>query len=179
MDDSKHKYRQTVEEIVKADKGEISFINRKSLEILRQQLGLSCKETTQIESEVLKPFHQSKLNQETYRQTFTQILEQIDPISEKHRNDLKRLQRILSLSNEDINQIEADVEAIVAQKEKFKQEFEHLKRLLRILGLEDCYIEAIKLDRCLNQCTTTDAHRLINCCLMDQVQRKGCNQAAN
>jgi transketolase len=157
MNDFKQKYRQAVEEIVKADKEEISFINRKSLETLQQQLGLSYKEAGQIESEVLKPLQERKLNKETYRQTFTQVLEQTEPISEKDRNDLKRLQKILELRNEDIEQIEADVKAIATQKAKLKQGLDHLKRLLNILGLENCHIETIKLDCYLESLSKNNA----------------------
>ncbi|MFB2981541.1 caspase domain-containing protein [Microseira sp. BLCC-F43] len=109
VDDPKVKYRKEVEGIAREDEGEISSINRSSLEELRNTLKLPQEEANRIESEVLEPYHQRKAKLQRYEQVFTEAIGQQYPLSERNRNGLKRLQHTLRLRDEDVALIERRV----------------------------------------------------------------------
>jgi tetratricopeptide (TPR) repeat protein len=93
-------YRREVERF--ASQGELSTIGRFTLDAYRQELMLSPEVANTIEAEVLKPYqeHQRKLQQ--YKQVWQQASEREQPLSASTRGELKRLQKVLGLRDEDI-----------------------------------------------------------------------------
>ena len=114
QDDPNLKYRKKVEECASEDEGEISFINRQSLNVIQKKLGLTIDIAQIIESEVLEPYQKRREKLQTYEEVFCQLIEQEYPISEKSRKQLQRLQNSLNLRDEDIASIE---ERILANKQ--------------------------------------------------------------
>ncbi|MFM6310145.1 MAG: hypothetical protein ACKPGB_18140, partial [Dolichospermum sp.] len=108
------KYRKEIEEFALEDEGEISFINRQSLNVIQKELGLTIDKAQEIESEVLEPYQKRREKLQDYEKTFSQSIEQEYPISERSRKQLKRLQNKLNLRDEDIASIE---ERILANKQ--------------------------------------------------------------
>jgi hypothetical protein len=106
--DPSQRYRKEVSRFI--HRGEISFVGRRTLDVLRSRLGLEVAQAKAIEDEVLEPCRQEfreKLRQ--YEQVFTELLERDETITESDRRDLQNLQQILGLRNEDTIPIEAQV----------------------------------------------------------------------
>ena len=114
QDDPNLKYRKVVEECASEDEGEISLINRQSLNVIQKKLGLTIDIAQRIEAEVLEPYQKRQEKSQTYEKAFCQLIEQKYPISEKSRKQLQRLQNSLNLRDEDIASIE---ERILANKQ--------------------------------------------------------------
>lgn len=91
-------YREDVLLCLQEDGGEISEVNRIILNRLREALELSEECAIAIETTVSRPFQQ-------YRQTLMDLKAQ-HPFTPAIRNQLKRLQTRLNLTNEAVNAIE-------------------------------------------------------------------------
>ena len=118
--DPSQRYRKEVTRFI--HRGDISFVGRRTLDVLRSRLGLEATEAKAIEDEVLEPYRKEfreKLQQ--YEQVFTELLERDETITEGDRRDLQNLQQILGLRNEDTMPIEAQVTA------RFKSHQENLQ----------------------------------------------------
>lgn len=109
QDDPNLKYRKVVEECASEDEGEISLINRQSLNVIQKKLGLTIDIAQRIEAEVLEPYQKRQEKSQTYEKAFCQLIEQKYPISEKSRKQLQRLQNSLNLRDEDIASIERKI----------------------------------------------------------------------
>jgi len=107
--DPKVKYRKAIGEIAAEDDGEISFINRFTIEELQQKLKIDSEEAAQIEFEVLEPYRQRKSKIDRYRQIFTQAIQKPYPLQEKELAALKRLQNTLGFRDEDAKKIEEQI----------------------------------------------------------------------
>ncbi|MGF1936657.1 MAG: caspase, EACC1-associated type [Nostoc sp. ChiQUE02] len=106
--DPRQRYRKEVARFI--HRGEISFVGRRTLDVLRTRLGLETTEAKAVEDEVLEPYRnefRDKLQQ--YQQVFTDLLERDETITDSDRHDLQNLQQILGLRNEDTMPIEAQV----------------------------------------------------------------------
>ncbi|MBE8992316.1 caspase, EACC1-associated type [Nostoc sp. LEGE 12450] len=106
--DPRQRYRKEVTRFI--HRGEISFVGRRTLDVLRTRLGLETTEAKAVEDEVLEPYRndfRDKLQQ--YQQVFTELLERDETITDSDRLDLQNLQQILGLRNEDTMPIEAQV----------------------------------------------------------------------
>jgi uncharacterized caspase-like protein len=99
-DDPKLRYRKEVERF--ASRGSISSIARKALEAQREKLRLSSEESSAIEDEVLKPYREYKQNLQQYEQEFVGAIQREYPLTPETRSDLKYLQQVLGLRDEDI-----------------------------------------------------------------------------
>lgn len=107
--DPKVRYRREVARFT--ERGEISDIARLALEARRQGLGLSREEATAIESEVLLPSRNYRSNLRQYEQKLLEAVIREFPLSEATRNDLDYLKLALALRDEDVEPIEARIEA--------------------------------------------------------------------
>ena len=103
--DPKLEYRKEVEKCIRD--GQVSRIGRRILNRRRSELGLSADEASQIENEVLEPYHKRQQNLQEYEEALTEALEDEGILSHHTREDLKRLQQLLQLRDEDIAPIEA------------------------------------------------------------------------
>jgi hypothetical protein len=109
IDDPKLKYRQEVE--YWASRNQITSIGRVALDELRDSLGVSPEDAAAIEAEVLKPYRERQEKLQRYEQVLHKMIQREYPLSDKVRDDLKRLQQVLGLRNEDIAPIEARIAA--------------------------------------------------------------------
>ncbi|MBD2441012.1 caspase, EACC1-associated type [Nostoc sp. FACHB-110] len=129
--DPRQRYRKEVARFI--HRGEISFVGRRTLDVLRTRLGLETTEAKAIEDEVLEPYRKEfreKLQQ--YQQVFTELLERDETITDADRHDLQNLQQILGLRNEDTMPIEAQVTARFKTHQQNLQTYEQaLKAALR------------------------------------------------
>lgn len=108
--DPRQRYRKEVGRFI--HRGEISFVGRRTLDVLRTRLGLEITEAKAIEDEVLEPYRkQFRKNLQQYQQVFAELLERDETITDGDRQDLQNLQQILGLRNEDTMPIEAQVTA--------------------------------------------------------------------
>ncbi len=125
--DPKQKYGKEVARYIK--RGEISFVGRETLNVLRTRLGLSLVEVTAIEDDILAVARQEfreKLLQ--YEQAFTNAFQQQVAPSEEDVNELRQnLQQILGLRNEDTMPIEARVKTTI---EAYKQKLQSYEQEL-------------------------------------------------
>ncbi|MBD2594867.1 SUMF1/EgtB/PvdO family nonheme iron enzyme [Nostoc spongiaeforme FACHB-130] len=123
-DDPKLQYRKEVEKIALEDEGEIFVVNRFYLDELRNNLELSVDEVNAIEFEVLKPYRKRQEKLQRYELALSQLTQY--PLTERDRNALKRLQKILSLRDEDVAPIE---QRILSPKEaEYQRQQEEAKR---------------------------------------------------
>nr|WP_242033558.1 GUN4 domain-containing protein [Phormidium sp. FACHB-592] len=112
--DPKLKYRKAA--LRYANAGTIPPRGQAILKILRQQLGLTLEEATEIEVEVLRPYQERLANLQRYRETLIAEADYEYPLSEFAREDLNTLQQMLGLRDEDILPIQQAVEAQFAQQ---------------------------------------------------------------
>ncbi len=106
-EDPKLRYRKEVEHC--ASRGEVSVVSRYTLDALRESLELPPEEAVAIEDEVLEPYRKYQKKLQRYEQVLVEAIQRGQPLSRDTQNELKRLQRVLSLRDEDIAQIEAQV----------------------------------------------------------------------
>ncbi|GET37184.1 caspase, EACC1-associated type [Microseira wollei] len=106
-DDPRVRYRKEAERY--ASRGEISVVGRRILAALRNNLGLQPEETAAIETEVLQPYQEYRRKLEQYEQTLTVAVQQEFPLTEYTLNELRDLQKILALKDEDVAPIEAKI----------------------------------------------------------------------
>ena len=109
--DPELRYRKTVERL--CARGEISDTGRRILNALRDTLGLSLPKTQEIETEVLLPFITRRNNLHEYEQAYLEAIQSGNSISEHTRNELKDLQQILRLRDEDIAPLIAEPPSIL------------------------------------------------------------------
>ncbi|BAY79863.1 hypothetical protein NIES25_63510 (plasmid) [Nostoc linckia NIES-25] len=110
LGDPRQRYRKEVARFI--HRGEISFVGRRTLDVLRTRLELEITDAKTIEDEVLEPYRkQFRKNLQQYQQVFAELLERDETITDGDRQDLQNLQQILGLRNEDTMPIEAQVTA--------------------------------------------------------------------
>lgn len=98
--DPKLKYRKEVERYV--HRGQISPVGRRILNARRDAFGLLPEDAATIEAEVLKPYREYKKKLQEYEQALREATEHEYPLSEYTRDELKDLQQVLSLRDEDV-----------------------------------------------------------------------------
>ncbi|HEY9808183.1 MAG TPA: serine/threonine-protein kinase [Halomicronema sp.] len=101
-------YREEVERRA-SSRGEVSVVGRSILDALRNSLELEAEEAEKIEEEVLKPYrnYQEKIAQ--YQKALVEARKQENPLSQETLEELKRLQQVLDLKDDDISKIENKV----------------------------------------------------------------------
>ncbi len=104
--DPKLRYRKEVERCISS--GEVSFVSRSVLDVLRNSLGLVPEEAAAIEVGVLKPYQEHRQKLQHYTQVFVEAIQR-DPINKDTRNRLKHFQQALGLTDTDIAPIEAQI----------------------------------------------------------------------
>jgi uncharacterized caspase-like protein/ABC-type phosphate transport system substrate-binding protein len=109
IDDPKLKYRREVEYWVEGGNGEISVAGRTALDALQETMGLSSEDAAAIETQVLAPIKDKKKKFQQYEVAFCDEIKQGFPPSDQTRANLKRLQQVLGLRDEDIALIEAPI----------------------------------------------------------------------
>jgi uncharacterized caspase-like protein len=103
--DPRLEYRKEVERCIRD--GQLSRVGRRILNRRQSELGLSPDSAREIENEVLEPYRQRQQNLQEYTEALTEALEDEGTLSYHTREDLKRLQQLLQLRDEDIAPIEA------------------------------------------------------------------------
>ncbi len=98
--DPKLRYRREVERFV--SRGEISLIGHIVLDEQRKQLGIPPEESDVIEEEVLKPYRERSRKLQLYEQAFMEAIGRESPLGDVTRNELKQLQQVFGLRNEDV-----------------------------------------------------------------------------
>jgi len=117
--DPKLKYRRTASRYANA--GTIRPAGRAVLNTLRQQLGLTLEEASEIEAEILRPYQERLANLQQYRETLIAEAEHEYPLSEFAYEDLNTLQQMLGLRDEDILPIRQEVEAQFSRRSESYQ----------------------------------------------------------
>jgi hypothetical protein len=105
----KLKYRKEVERYLRD--GKISPVGRRILNARRESLKLSPEEGATIEAEVLKPYREYNKKLQEFEQALREAIHHEYPLSDYTRDELKDLQQVLSLRDEDIAPIEMRVSA--------------------------------------------------------------------
>ncbi len=90
-------------------RGDISVVGRTILEELRLNLELSSEETEAIEDEILNPYRKYREKGERYEQALAEAMRQQYPFSSETWEELKRLQQVLGLNDDDVAYLEAQV----------------------------------------------------------------------
>ena len=107
INDPELEFRRRVEKY--AAKGSISNIRRRTLEVLRKELGITEDKSEVIINEVLAPYRQHLQNIEFYRQVFTETVEQHYPLTTETLSELLDLQDVLGLEEQDVAAIKAEI----------------------------------------------------------------------
>src|SRR5919199_163929 len=110
--DPKLKYRKEVERYVHG--GKISPVGRRILNARRDSLGLLPEEAATIEAEVLTPYREYKKKLHEYEQALVEAIQHEYPLSDYTRGELRDLQQVLSLRDEDIAPIEMRITSALA-----------------------------------------------------------------
>ncbi len=98
-------YREEVDRR-SSSRGDITVVGRRILEELRVSLELLPEESDAIEDEVLNPYRKYREKGERYEQSLQEAMQQEYPFSVGTREELKRLQQVLGLTDEDATRIE-------------------------------------------------------------------------
>lgn len=124
--DPKLKYRKDAERY--SMRGEISPVGRTVLNTQRMRLGLTLEEAQDIENQVLQPFRERLKHLEDYRSAFVAEVARQYPLTPETLSELKDLQEIFGLRQEDVAQIEQEVIAqVTSQAEAYQQQQEQQK----------------------------------------------------
>lgn len=107
IEDPKLRYRKEVEHF--AIRGMISVVGRNTLDALRDGLGVLPEVAAAIEDEVLKPYQEYQKRLQRYEQVLVEAIGREHSLSSHTQNELKHLQRVLQLRDEDIALIEAQI----------------------------------------------------------------------
>ncbi len=154
QDDPQLKYRKEVEAIIQNDRGEIDFLRgeindfeRECLEIHRLELDLSIEDAQTIENEVMEPHCQRCKKLQQYEKLFSKAVEKSFPLRENDRRNLERIQKRLSLRDEDVRWIEAKIALEFDFKLKSKAEVDYakLQELLRQGKWEEADQETLRI----------------------------------
>jgi len=105
--DPKLEYRKEVEQLAQQRNGKLSSVLLRALDEKRRTLELSLEDVAVIQSEVLRPYREFEAKLQQYEQALTEALQQESPLTETMREDLKYLQKVLGLKDENIASIEA------------------------------------------------------------------------
>jgi WD40 repeat protein/serine/threonine protein kinase len=98
-------YREEVDRRT-SSRGDITVVGRRILEELSVSLELLPEEAEAIEDEVLNPYRKYRQKGERYEQALQEAMQQEYPFSVVTREELKRLQQVLGLTDEDATKIE-------------------------------------------------------------------------
>lgn len=98
-------YREEVDRR-SSSRGDITVVGRRILEELSVSLELLPEEAEAIEDEVLNPYRKYRQKGERYEQALQEAMQQEYPFSVATREELKRLQQVLGLTDEDATKIE-------------------------------------------------------------------------
>lgn len=107
IEDPKLRYRKEVEHF--AIRGMISVVGRNTLDALRDGLGLLPEVAAAIEDEVLKPYQEYQKRLQRYEQVLVEAIQREHSLSSHTQDELKHLQRVLKLRDEDIALIKAQI----------------------------------------------------------------------
>jgi formylglycine-generating enzyme required for sulfatase activity len=121
--DAKLEYRRLVERY--AENGEISFVGQDILEVQRERWGLSDEVAIAIENEVLEPVRRRLKNLARYEKSLERACKQMFPLTEKILGQLKDLQEVLGLRDEDVLAIQ---ERVLKPYEQQELEAENLRQ---------------------------------------------------
>jgi branched-chain amino acid transport system substrate-binding protein len=109
VNDNKLEYRREVDYWISVTNIPITQTGRIALDALRDKFSLSANEAAEIESIAYKPHLLYLKKLEQYKEACVEEFKNIQPsnsITEKNRQNLKRVQEILGIKNEDANLIE-------------------------------------------------------------------------
>jgi uncharacterized caspase-like protein len=116
-------YRKLVEHY--ASHGELSFVAREILQQKQKEIEITDGLAAEIESQVLGPYHKRLKNLDRYREAFKKAVEYRYPLEQKTRDELKDLQDVFGLRDEDVAPIQ---EQITADKEADYQRQQEAQR---------------------------------------------------
>ncbi|MEG4799808.1 protein kinase [Microcoleus sp. ARI1-B5] len=118
-------YREEVDRR-SSSRGDITVVGRRILEELRVSLDLQPEEAEAIEDEVLNPYRKYREKGERYEQSLQEAMQQEYPFSLETREELKRLQQVLGLTDEDA----ARIEELVVPKSLFGKLYKAIATVL-------------------------------------------------
>jgi uncharacterized caspase-like protein len=105
LGDPKVKYRKEAETLAARRQGNLSPVNRRALNVLRQELKLPEDEATQILEEVLQPFREFQAKIQEFEAALKEALEFDPQCGADTLDDLRHLQQVLKLRDEDVEAI--------------------------------------------------------------------------
>lgn len=118
-------YREEVDRRT-SSRGDITVVGRRILEELSVSLELLPEEAEAIEDEVLNPYRKYRQKGERYEQALQEAMQQEYPFSVATREELKRLQQVLGLTDEDA----AKIEELVVPKSLFSKLYKAISTVL-------------------------------------------------
>ncbi|UNU22500.1 serine/threonine-protein kinase [Microcoleus vaginatus] len=118
-------YREEVDRR-SSSRGDITVVGRRILDELRVSLDLLPEEAEAIEDEVLNPYRKYRQKGERYEQSLQEAMQQEYPFSVETRSELKRLQQVLGLTDEDA----AKIEELVIPKSLFAKLYKAISTVL-------------------------------------------------
>ncbi len=118
-------YREEVDRR-SSSRGDITVVGRRILDELRVSLELLPEEAEAIEDEVLNPYRKYREKGERYEQSLQEAMQQEYPFSLETRDELKRLQQVLGLTDEDA----AKIEELVIPKSLFAKLYKAITTVL-------------------------------------------------
>lgn len=109
---AQERYLQKIEEILSFE-GEISIPGQDTLDELREELKLTLNEANELKTRAFEPYKRYQENLQKYEKTFTKIIQQEYPLSDKSREAMRLRQRDLGIKTEDVERIEKQVLALL------------------------------------------------------------------
>jgi len=109
-----------------SSRGDITLVGRRILDELCVSLELLPEEAERIEDDVLNPYRKYREKGERYEQALQEAMQQEYPFSVATREELKRLQQVLGLTDEDASTIEE----LVVPKSLFSKLYKAISTVL-------------------------------------------------
>ena len=126
VNDPELNFRKLVEKY--ATEGRITTAGNRILQLKQQEFGIAKERSDEIVNEVLAPYRKRLEHIAFYKEAFAEAVEQEYPITERLLNELKDLEDVLGLEDQDIAKIKRE---IIAEKEaqyQSRQEFQQQER---------------------------------------------------
>ncbi|MCW5317995.1 TIR domain-containing protein [Nostoc sp. KVJ3] len=119
-----NQYKKKVEEAL--SDGKISLPERDTLDELRDELGLTPEDASEIEKLAFEPWKKYEENLQKYKKTLIKVIEHEYPFSDQTQRDLELRQRDLGIKIEDVARIQQPIltQAEANYQEKLQEEQE-------------------------------------------------------
>lgn len=115
LNDPELQFRKAVERYIEVESARISLVGKKYLKNLAYRLNLKSQQVKTIVAEALRPYQERNKSLREYETVYRDVLNHYQGLPDRPQRELRELQRLLNLRDEDVAKIHARVPMPTAQ----------------------------------------------------------------